>query len=72
MSNLSVDWVLSEARRLSGRLREHETNADAMLAAAEETLKEVEAMQQYQEDLNQLNAIANHRPRAKLVLGATF
>ena len=32
-------------------------------------LKEVEAMRQYQENLDNLNEIAHNRPRAHLVLG---
>ncbi len=32
-------------------------------------LKEVEAMRQYEEDVENLNEIAHNRPRAHLVLG---
>ncbi|TRY74004.1 hypothetical protein TCAL_10588 [Tigriopus californicus] len=64
-----VDQLLGDARRLSTRLREHDSAADAILGSAQATLKDVEAMKQYQEELEQLNAIAHHRPRAQLVLG---
>jgi hypothetical protein len=32
-------------------------------------LKEVEAMRQYEEDVDNLNEVAHNRPRAHLVLG---
>eukprot|EP00095_Tigriopus_kingsejongensis_P005274 maker-scaffold464_size163657-snap-gene-0.35 protein:Tk05274 transcript:maker-scaffold464_size163657-snap-gene-0.35-mRNA-1 annotation:"myb-like protein x-like" len=66
---LTVHQLLSDARRLSTRLREHDSAADTVLSSAQATLKEIEAMKQYQEDLERLNAIAHHRPRAQLVLG---
>lgn len=66
---LHLEQLLGDARRLSCRLREHDSAADAVLGLAQATLKDVEAMKQYQEDLEQLNAIAHHRPRAQLVLG---
>ena len=36
---------------------------------AQEVLKEVDAMRQYQEDVENLNEVAHNRPRAQLVLG---
>jgi hypothetical protein len=35
----------------------------------QEVLKEVEAMRQYEEDVDNLNEVAHNRPRAHLVLG---
>ena len=35
----------------------------------QEVLKEVDAMRQYQEDVENLNEVAHNRPRAQLVLG---
>ena len=32
-------------------------------------LKQVDAMRQYQEDVDNLNEVAHNRPRAQLVLG---
>ena len=36
---------------------------------AQEVLKQVDAMRQYQEDVDNLNEVAHNRPRAHLVLG---
>lgn len=67
--SLTVDQLLLDARRLSGRLRSHDASADNIISSAQEVLKEVEALKQYQEDLDHLNTIAHNRPRAQLVLG---
>ena len=42
---------------------------DLVLCRAQEVLKEVDAMRQYQEDVENLNEVAHNRPRAHLVLG---
>ncbi len=39
------------------------------LSRGQDVLKEVEAMRQYQENIENLNEIAHQRPRAHLVLG---
>jgi len=51
------------------RLRDHDVTADKVISSAQSVLKEVEAMRQYQEDIDSLNSIAHNRPRAQLVLG---
>ena len=40
-----------------------------VLCRAQEVLKQVDAMRQYQEDIENLNEVAHNRPRAQLVLG---
>ncbi len=67
--SLSVQQLLSDARRLSSRLREHDSLADSVLSSSHELLKGVEAMKEYQEDVDGLNSVAHNRPRAQLVLG---
>ena len=67
--SVNVEQLLADAKRLSGRLREHDSSADSLMTSAQDVLKEVEAMRQYQEDLEQLNEVAHNRPRAQLVLG---
>ena len=69
--SLTVQQLLSDAKRLTGRLRDHDSAADGIISAAQDVLKEVEAMRQYQEDIDSLNAVAHNRPRAQLVLGMT-
>ena len=68
-TSLTVQQLLSDAKRLTGRLRDHDSSADTIITAAQDVLKEVEAMRQYQEDIESLNNIAHNRPRAQLVLG---
>jgi len=67
--SLTVQQLLADAKRLSGRLREHDQSADQLISRAQEVLKEVDAMKQYQEDVENLNEVAHNRPRAQLVLG---
>lgn len=67
--SLTVHQLLSDAKRLTSRLRDDDAAADGIISSAQEVLKEVEAMKQYQEDIDNLNTIAHNRPRAQLVLG---
>jgi len=66
---LTVQQLLADARKLSTRLKDHDQSADQLITRSHEVLKEVEAMRQYQENLDNLNEIAHNRPRAHLVLG---
>jgi len=67
--SLTVQQLLNDAKRLSSRLRDHDQSADHLISRAQEVLKEVDAMRQYQEDVENLNEVAHNRPRAQLVLG---
>jgi len=67
--SLSVQQLLVDARRLSSRLREHDGQAEGVAQTAQDLLRGVEAMKEYQEDVDGLNAVAHNRPRAQLVLG---
>merc|ERR1712024_142983 len=67
--SLTVQQLLTDAKRLSTRLRDHDQTADALITRAQEVLKHVDAMKQYQEDVENLNEVAHNRPRAQLVLG---
>lgn len=66
---MTVQQLLADARKLSTRLKDHDQSADQLITRSHEVLKEVEAMRQYQENLDNLNEIAHNRPRAHLVLG---
>ena len=67
--SLSVQQLLSDAKRLAMRLRDHDDSANRVVSNAQETLKAVMEMKSYQEDIESLNAIAHNRPRPQLVLG---
>jgi len=66
---ISITQMLEDAKRLSERLRQHEASTDGIISSAQDNLKELEAMKQYSEDIDALNALSNNRPRAQLVLG---
>lgn len=68
-SSLTVEQLLCDAKRLTSRLKEHDTSADSIISNASKVLKAVEAMRQFQEDLDALNLVAHNRPRTQLVLG---
>ena len=70
--SLTVQQLLADAKRLSGRLKDHDASADNVISNAQEVLKAVDAMRQYQEDIDNLNSIAHNRPRAQLVLGKLY
>ena len=67
--SLTVDQLLSDARRLALRLRSHDASADGVVSSAQDALKGVEAMREFAEDVEGLNQVANNRPRAQLVMG---
>jgi len=67
--SLTVQQLLTDAKRLSTRLRDHDQTADTLITRAQEVLKQVDAMRLYQEDVENLNEVAHNRPRAQLVLG---
>ncbi|KAG8438594.1 hypothetical protein GDO86_004962 [Hymenochirus boettgeri] len=65
----TIEKVLSDAKALVERLREHDGLAEALIEQTTTLSKRVEAMKQYQEEVQELNEIARHRPRSALVLG---
>ena len=50
--SLTVQQLLSDAKRLSTRLRDHDQTADSLISRAQEVLKQVDSMRQYQEDVD--------------------
>ncbi|ELU02494.1 hypothetical protein CAPTEDRAFT_204806 [Capitella teleta] len=69
MMSLSIEKVLADARMLCSRLKDHDSCADNLITNATTLDKRMDAMKEYEEDLNELNEIARHRPRANLILG---
>lgn len=67
--SLTVQQILTDAKRLVTRLREHDNTADTLISQSETLNKKVSAMKQYNEDINELNEVAGQRPRSALVLG---
>ncbi|XP_030045032.1 FGFR1 oncogene partner 2 isoform X1 [Microcaecilia unicolor] len=65
----TIENVLADAKALVERLREHDNAAEALIEQTTALNKRVEAMKQYQEEIQELNEVARHRPRSTLVLG---
>uniref|UniRef100_A0A8C6XZS4 FGFR1 onco partner 2 n=1 Tax=Naja naja TaxID=35670 RepID=A0A8C6XZS4_NAJNA len=65
----TIEKALADAKALVERLREHDTAAEALIEQTTDLNKRVEAMKQYQEEIQELNEVARHRPRSSLVLG---
>lgn len=67
--SLTIQQILSDAKRLAGRLKEHDSAADVLLSQTQSVFKQLDAMKQYQEDVNELNEVARQRPHAALAAG---
>ncbi|XP_077325209.1 FGFR1 oncogene partner 2 isoform X1 [Lithobates pipiens] len=65
----TIEKVLADAKSLVERLREHDSAAESLIEQTTVLNKRVEAMKQYQEEIQELNEVARHRPRSTLVLG---
>ncbi|KAK8407366.1 hypothetical protein O3P69_002120 [Scylla paramamosain] len=62
-----LQQVLTDARKLATRLRDHDSSADSLLSQAQGMYKHVESMKEYCEEMNELNEAANNRPRSALI-----
>ncbi|KAL4625096.1 FGFR1 oncogene partner 2 [Arapaima gigas] len=65
----TIEKVLADAKFLVERLRDHDNAAEALIEQTTSLNKRVEAMKQYQEEIQELNQVARHRPRSTLVMG---
>ncbi|XP_041906413.1 FGFR1 oncogene partner 2 isoform X2 [Corvus hawaiiensis] len=65
----TIEKALADAKALVERLREHDSAAEALIEQTTALNKRVEAMKQYQEEVQELNEVARHRPRSTLVMG---
>ncbi|XP_027849048.1 FGFR1 oncogene partner 2 homolog isoform X2 [Aphis gossypii] len=53
--SVTVQQILSDAKRLASKLKEHDTAADSLLSQAQFVYKKIDAMKQYTDDLSELN-----------------
>lgn len=65
----TLENVLADAKSLVERLRDHDSAAEILIEQTTLLNKRVEAMKQYQDEIEVLNQVARHRPRSTLVLG---
>lgn len=66
---LSFEKLLNDAKIMVTRLKDHDNSADIIIAQTQTLHNRINSMKQYQDDINELNEIARHRPRSTLVLG---
>ncbi|XP_061124791.1 FGFR1 oncogene partner 2 homolog [Syngnathus typhle] len=67
--NCTLEKVLADAKSLVERLRNHDNAAELLIEQTTFLNKRVDAMQQYQVEIDTLNQVARHRPRSSLILG---
>jgi len=67
--SLAFQDVLNDAKKLTSRLNEHDSSADALVSELQAVYQQVEAFKQYHEDISQLNDLASEHPRLALVAG---
>lgn len=67
--SISIEQVLADAKRLVERLRVHDNAADSLIQQTTGLNKRIETMTEYQEEIEEMNNIARHRPRTALILG---
>ncbi|XP_041113288.1 FGFR1 oncogene partner 2 homolog [Polyodon spathula] len=65
----TIERVLEDAKALVERLRDHDNAAEVLIEQTTFLNKRVEAIKQYQEEIQELNEVARHRPRSTLVMG---
>ncbi|XP_061523849.1 FGFR1 oncogene partner 2 homolog isoform X3 [Phycodurus eques] len=67
--NCTLEKVLTDAKSLVERLRNHDKAAEMLIEQTTFLNKRVDAMKQYQVEIDTLNQVARHRPRSSLILG---
>ncbi|XP_071452723.1 FGFR1 oncogene partner 2 homolog [Hetaerina americana] len=67
--SLTVQQILQDAKRLSSRLKEHDSTADALLNQAHYVYKQIDAMKQYEDEVKCISEAGRQRPAAELVAG---
>ncbi|GFR19815.1 FGFR1 oncogene partner 2 homolog [Trichonephila clavata] len=65
--SVSVNQILNDAKRLVSRLREHDSTADAVISQTQTLYKNVEAMKEYNEEVNEQNVTNQIRNRPMLM-----
>ncbi|KAI2564907.1 FGFR1OP2 isoform 6, partial [Pan troglodytes] len=57
----TIEKALADAKALVERLRDHDDAAESLIEQTTALNKRVEAMKQYQEEIQELNEVARHR-----------
>lgn len=65
--SLNIQQIITDAKRLSGRLKERDAVADILLNETHAINKKIDAMKQYQEEVETLNEVAHQKPHSQLI-----
>ncbi|XP_011556180.3 FGFR1 oncogene partner 2 homolog isoform X1 [Plutella xylostella] len=65
--SLTIQQIILDAKRLAGRLKERETEADALLTETQTAYRQIHTMKQYKEEVDTLNEATRERPRGALI-----
>lgn len=65
--SLTIHQIITDAKRLAGRLKERDTVADVLLDQTHQISKKIDAMKQYQEEVEILNEVASQKPHGELI-----
>ncbi|KAF2894238.1 hypothetical protein ILUMI_11931 [Ignelater luminosus] len=65
--SLTIQQIIVDAKRLTERLKERDNTADVLLNETHAINKKIDAMKQYQEEVEQLNEVAHQKPHSQLI-----
>ncbi|KAJ8919405.1 hypothetical protein NQ315_016498 [Exocentrus adspersus] len=65
--SLTIQQIITDAKRLASRLKERDILADTLLNETHAINKKIDAMKQFQEEVEHLNEIANQKPHSQLI-----
>lgn len=65
--SLTIQEIITDAKRLASRLKDRDSLADTLLTETHSITKKIDAMKQFQEEVDQLNEVANQKPHSQLI-----
>lgn len=65
--SLTIQQIITDAKRLAGRLKDRDTIADTLLNETNAITKKIDAMKQFQDEVDQLNEVANQKSHSHLL-----
>uniref|UniRef100_A0A8C6RA27 FGFR1 oncogene partner 2 n=1 Tax=Nannospalax galili TaxID=1026970 RepID=A0A8C6RA27_NANGA len=65
----TIEKAFADAKALVERLKDHHDASESLIEQTTALNKRVEAVKQYQEEIQEFNEVTRHRPRSALVMG---
>ncbi|XP_045459966.1 FGFR1 oncogene partner 2 homolog [Melitaea cinxia] len=65
--SLTIQQIILDAKRLAGRLKDRENEADTLLTETQTAYRQIYTIKQYKEEVDTLNESSRERPRGELV-----